>query len=65
MDITEKSIGLHVKFEDNEGPIAFYSEQYITITVSSRPNTCEHARRPTIDVNMLVYRQDWERVVQL
>ena len=28
MDITEESIGLYVKFEDNEGPIAFYSEEY-------------------------------------
>ena len=65
MDITEDSIGLQVRIGDDEGPIAFYSEEYITITVSSRPQTCPNARRPTVDVNMLIYRQDWENVVQL
>ena len=65
MNITEDSIGLNVKFKDNQGPIAFYDEEYITITVCSRPNPCKHSRRPTIDVNLLIYRQDWKDVVQL
>jgi|ETNmetMinimDraft_14_1059893.scaffolds.fasta_scaffold07467_5 hypothetical protein len=65
MNITEDSIGLQVRIGGDEGPISFYSEEYITITVSSRPQTCPNARRPTVDVNLLIYRQYWGNVVQL
>ena len=60
MQKADFKIGLHIRHEDNEGKIAFISEEYITITVSEKPAICPNSRHPTVKVNMLLFPHQYE-----
>lgn len=49
------SEGLEVKYRNNYGTINFISEKYVTITTKI-------GSRPVNDVNILVFRENWEEI---
>ena len=60
MQKADFKIGLHIRHEDNEGKIAFISDDYITITVSEKPSHCPNSLHPTTKVNLLVFNHQWK-----
>ena len=49
------SEGLSVKYRDTYGVINFLSEKYLTLRI-------KEGTRPVNDVNILIYKENWEEI---
>lgn len=55
--------GLWCEFDDHYGYIRFIGDTYLTLCISNKPNTDPHARRNMNECCMVVFKEDWNRII--
>lgn len=63
--IEDFQLGEHIIYNDTTGYITFIDNQYVTYCVKETPlppKVAEHSKRPTNQVNVLIYRQYWHLI---
>ena len=55
--------GLWCDFDDHHGYIRFVCESYVTLCISSKPSEDKNARRNLNECCIVVYKEDWDRII--
>jgi hypothetical protein len=63
--IEDFQLGETITYRNTTGYITFIDQQYITYCVKETnlpPKVAQHSKRPTNQVNVLIYRQYWHLI---